>query len=81
MNVRRDSETNCFQPQTGYMREKVAEDLPFFFGPEPSYWDEAGIRPIQARTEHAAGTWGAEGASCVLCLTTPAAVTPKDWGV
>ena len=52
-----------------------------FSGPEPSYWDEAGPRPIQARTEHAACTRGAEGASCVLCLSAPAAVTPKERGV
>lgn len=44
--MRRDSGTNFFQPQTDYMRE----NLPFF-GPEPSYWDDAGTSPIQACEE------------------------------
>lgn len=34
-----------------------------FFDPEPSCLDEPGTRPIQACTEHAAVTHGAEGAS------------------
>lgn len=60
--------------------QKVAEDRPSFFHLEPSHWDEAGTRPVQANTEHAASTRGAEGTSRALCcLTTPTAVTPKDW--
>lgn len=76
MNMCRDSRDKLL-PASDWLYEGEG----CFFGPEPSYWDEAGTGPIQARTVHAASAWGAEGTSCGLCLATLAALAPKDCSV